>query len=137
MELFIAVGLWFGVTRLGAIWVAIFFHLSIEVSASVEVFSAAAIVGLAIWAVPSTCDRVVVISDATWLRRLDWLARFDIREVPGAELSVTDRDGTVLVGSPARRLVRSRLPALFFFVAPSLLVATVRGRRSPRRQDIR
>ena len=38
-ELFIGVGLWFGRTRLAAVWVAIVFHVLIEVSASVEVFS--------------------------------------------------------------------------------------------------
>ncbi len=38
-ELFIGIGLWFGRTRLAAVWVAIVFHLLIEVSASVEVFS--------------------------------------------------------------------------------------------------
>ena len=34
MELFIGVGIWLGGTRLAAIWVAIFFHVSIELSAS-------------------------------------------------------------------------------------------------------
>ena len=31
--------------------------------------------------------------DATWVRRLDWLARFDVHERPGAELAVTDQNG--------------------------------------------
>lgn len=118
MELFIAIGLWVPRTRLAAVWVAMLFHLSIELSASVEVFSLAAIVALVIWATPSTRDRVVVADDGTWIRRLDWLARFEVRSVPGADLEVQDRDGHTLTGRRARWLVMSRLPLLFFFVAP-------------------
>jgi uncharacterized membrane protein YphA (DoxX/SURF4 family) len=117
MELFIGIGLWFGPTRLAAVWVAIFFHLSIELSASVEVFSLAAIAALVIWATPSTRDRTAVVADATWIRRLDWLARFNVQERPGAELTVTDRDGVVHRGATASWPLWSRLPAVFPFVA--------------------
>lgn len=117
MELFIGIAIWFGRTRLAAIWMAGFFHLSIELSASVEVFSLAAIAALVIWATPSTRDRVAVVPDATWVRRLDWLARFDVREEPGAPVQVIDRDGTVHAGGTARWLLWSRLPAVFPFVA--------------------
>ena len=53
-ELLIGVGLWHGRTRLAALWVALCFHVMIEISASVEVFSLAAIAALAIWVTPST-----------------------------------------------------------------------------------
>ena len=128
MELFIGIAIWFPRTRLAAVWVAGFFHLSIELAASVEVFSIAAIGALVIWATPSTRDRLVVTSDARWIRRLDWLARFDVREVPGAALTVTDRDGSVRSGADARWLVDSRLPLRFPFVAPARLVHLVRHR---------
>lgn len=118
MELFIAIGVWFPRTRLAAVWTAGFFHLAIELSASVEVFSLAAIGALVIWATPSTRDRVVTVADGRWIRRLDWLARFDVREVRGVELAVTDRDGTVHRGREARWLLASRLPLLFPVVAP-------------------
>ena len=120
MELFIAFGLWFPRTRLAAVWVAMFFHLSIEASASVEVFSVAAIGALVIWATPVTRDRVVTATPAVAarIRRLDWLARFDVVAEPGAALSVVDRDGRTRTGRDARWLVTSRLPLLFFFVAP-------------------
>lgn len=117
MELFIGIGLWFGRTRLAAIWIALFFHLSIELSASVEVFSLAAIAALAIWATPSTRDRVAVVRDATWVRRLDWLARFELVEGPDSDLTVMDRDGTVHTGATARWLLWSRLPLVFPVVA--------------------
>lgn len=128
IELFVAVGVWFPRTRLAAVWVAGVFHVSIELAASVEVFSLVAIAALVIWATPSTRDRVVVLADGRWVRRLDWLGRFDVREVPGAALAVTDRDGTVRTGDAARWLLRSRLPVLFPFVAPAHLVRALRRR---------
>ena len=45
-------------------WAAVVFHLSIELSASVQVFSYLAVAALVIWAVPSTRDRVLVIDPA-------------------------------------------------------------------------
>ncbi len=127
MELFIGIAIWSARTRLAAVWVAVFFHLSIELSASVEVFSLAAIAALVIWATPSTRDRVVVVPDATWVRRLDWLARFEVRERPVAELSVTDRDGTVHTGGAARWLLWSRLPLVFPVVAVAHVLGRVRS----------
>ena len=60
-ELFIAAGLWWPRTRYVAVWVAVVFHLSIEASASVQVFSLLGIAVLVVWAVPSTRDRVLRI----------------------------------------------------------------------------
>ena len=113
-ELFIAFGLWFRRTRLAAVWVAVAFHVGIEVSAQVEVFSVIAIGALAIWATPSTRDRTLV-TPSRWVRRLDWTARFDITVSPGASWRMVDRDGTVLEGQAARQFVRTRLPATFLF----------------------
>ncbi|WP_420435457.1 HTTM domain-containing protein [Candidatus Poriferisocius sp.] len=113
-ELFIAFGLWFRRTRLAAVWVAVAFHVGIEVSAQVEVFSVIAIGALAIWATPSTRDRTLV-TPSRWVRWLDWTARFDITVAPGASWRMVDRDGTVLEGQAARQFVRTRLPATFLF----------------------
>ncbi len=76
-ELFIAVGLWRRATRYAAVWVAVGFHVAIEGSASVQVFSYLAIAVLVIWAVPSTRDRVLRIDPSAaasggWPR---WCAR--------------------------------------------------------------
>ena len=60
-ELFIAFGLWWRATRYAAVWIAVCFHVAIQVSASVEVFSYLGIAALVIWAVPSTRDRVLVV----------------------------------------------------------------------------
>lgn len=132
MELFICVGLWFDRTRLAAIWTALFFHASIEVAASVEVFSLAAAVALVLWVTPSTRDRTVTASpdEARRIRRLDWLARFDVREEPGAPLTVVDRDGSVRRGESAHALVWTRLPLTFPVAAPAAALGRRRGRRS-------
>jgi uncharacterized membrane protein YphA (DoxX/SURF4 family) len=140
-ELFIAVGLWFRGSRYAAVWVAIVFHVSIQASASVEVFSVLGGAVLVIWAVPSTRDRVLRIDPTDdrhrrWravVRGLDWLARFRVEPAPpGSRLEIVDRDGTVIDGAPALALALSRLPLTAWFVLPALLLPSIRrARRGP------
>lgn len=132
MELFIGVGLWTARARLAAIWVAVVFHLSIQVAASVEVFSIAAIVALVIWVIPATRDRTVITHDGTWIRRLDWLARFEVRQCNGAALTVVDRDGRTVSGRAARALVATRLPLTFMIALPLAALARLRPDRHAR-----
>jgi hypothetical protein len=137
-ELFIATGLWWRRTRYAAVWVAVVFHLAIEGSASVQVFSYLAIAVLVVWAVPSTRDRVLRVDPADrsqrrWaavVRALDWLARFRVEPAPpGAPLEVVDRDGSTLRGGPAVALALSRLPVTAWFALPALLLPAVRRAR--------
>ena len=137
-ELFIAIGLWSRRTRYAAVWVAVIFHVTIEASASVQVFSLLGIAVLLVWAVPSTRDRVLRIdlSDARrrrWtavVRSLDWLARFRIEQAPpGSPPEVVDRDGTRLRGGPAIAFTLSRLPLTAWFALPALLLPAVRRAR--------
>jgi hypothetical protein len=137
-ELFIAVALWRRGSRYVAVWVAVAFHVAIEISASVQVFSVLAIAVLVVWAVPSTRDRVIRIDpSATRQRRfrvvvrgLDWLARFRIEPAPpGSPLEVVDRDGTSVHGAPAVALALSRLPLTAWFALPTLLLPAVRRAR--------
>jgi Vitamin K-dependent gamma-carboxylase len=131
-ELFIATGLWWRRTRYAAVWVAVGFHVAIELSAAVQVFSYLAIAVLVVWAVPSTRDRVLRI-DATdrrqrrfgaAVRRLDWLARFRVEPAPpGSRLEVVDGDGTTVCGTPAFALALSRLPVTAWFALPALVLA--------------
>jgi hypothetical protein len=138
-ELFIATGLWWRGTRYAALWIAVVFHVTIEASASVQVFSVLGVAVLLVWAVPSTRDRVLRFDPADDLQRrlaatvraLDWLARFRVE--PGPQLEVSDRDGTLLRGWPALALALSRLPLTAWFVLPALLHPTVR--RARRRAD--
>jgi hypothetical protein len=128
-ELFIAFGLWSRRTRYAAVWVAVCFHVAIELSASVESFSYLAVAVLTIWAVPSTRDRLLVVDRraATHralersVRTLDWLLRFRIEDRPGARLAVVDRDGVRLEGAAAVVLVASRLPLTAWFALPARL----------------
>ena len=118
-ELFLAVGLWFRRTRYAAVWVAVVFHVLIEIAASVQVFSYLAVVALLVWAVPSTRDRVVRVDGGGWARvvaALDWLHRFRIER--GGRLEVVDRDGRVVRGRSAGALVLSRLPVTAWFALP-------------------
>jgi len=137
-ELFIALGLWWRGTRYAAVWVAVVFHVTIEASASVEVFSLLGVAVLVIWAVPSTRDRVLRIDPTDdrqrrWravVRGLDWLARFRVESAaPGSRLEVVDRDGTAIHGAPARALLLSRLPPTAWFALPALLLPAVRRAR--------
>ena len=124
------IALWRRRTRIGGDWVAVLFHVAIEISASVEVFSYVAIAALAIWVTASTRDRTVRVrpgsSGAAGLAvavRGDWFGRFRLEPAgPGGPTStVVDRDGTVLTGRAAAVLVLSRLPLTFLFAAPFLL----------------
>ena len=126
-ELFVGIALWRRRTRIGGLWAAVLFHLAIEVSASVEVFSYGAIAALAIWVTASTRDRTVRAragsAVASAVRWGDWFGRFRL-EPPGAgepDVVVVDRDGTVLTGRAATVLVLSRLPLTFLVAAPFLL----------------
>ncbi|HEX6582962.1 MAG TPA: HTTM domain-containing protein [Thermoleophilaceae bacterium] len=130
-ELSIALGLWWRRTRYAAVWVAVAFHVAIELSASVQVFSFLAIAVLVIWAVPSTRDRVLRVDPtdarqrrlAALVRALDWLARFRIeRAAPGSRVEVLDRDGTTISGAPAVVFALSRLPLTAWFALPARLV---------------
>ena len=94
---------------------AVVFHLAIQLTARVEVFSYLAVAALVIWAVPSTRDRVLVVDPArgghrrlaAGVRALDWLARFRIEHgSPGAVVTVVDRGGRVLTGRPRRGVGR-------------------------------
>ena len=137
-ELFLAAGLWWRGSRYLAVWVAVVFHIAIEISASVQVFSLLAIAVLVVWAVPSTRDRVIRIDPtsarqrrwAALVRALDWLARFRVEPAPpGSRLAVVDRDGTVLRGGAALAFASSRLPLTAWFALPTLLLPAVRRAR--------
>jgi Vitamin K-dependent gamma-carboxylase len=144
-ELFIAAGLWWRGTRYAAVWVAVAFHVAIEGSASVQVFSALGIAVLVIWAVPSTRDRVLRLDPTAarqrrlgaLVRRLDWLARFRVEPAPpGSRLELVDRDGTTIRGGPAVAFALSRLPLTAWFALPALLLPAVRRARRVERTMI-
>jgi hypothetical protein len=144
-ELFIALALWWRGTRYAAVWVAVIFHVSIEGSAAVQVFSFLAIAVLLVWAVPSTRDRVLRFDPADGAQRrfaalvrgLDWLARFRVEPAPpGSPPQLVDRDGSTLAGAPAVAFALSRLPVTAWFALPALLLPAVRRARRAGRDRV-
>ena len=113
----------------------------IEVSASVEVFSLAAIAALAIWVTPADRDRTVRVGGdvatsravTALVRAADWFGRFRVVRAESSEpvITVVDRDGTVSTGGAAVGLLLSRLPLTFPVVAPVRVLAS-RHRRHRR-----
>jgi Vitamin K-dependent gamma-carboxylase len=137
-ELFIGLGLWFARTRLAAIWVAIAFHASIELTASVQTFSYSAIAALLLWVTPSVRDRRLSAPPALHgvVGRLDWLARFQLDAAAAGEpATLIDRDGTIRHGRDAVLTSLSRLPLTFPFVAPLLGAHRIRLRARQRADD--
>jgi uncharacterized membrane protein YphA (DoxX/SURF4 family) len=132
-EFVIGLGLLHRKTRLLAIWTAIPFHIAIQVGARVQVFSWAAIAALIIWVTPTDRRSELVVPSgttlATWLPRLDWFGRFDVLPDDGQTVILTDLDGTVTRGSDAKRSALLRLPATFWFTAPSAGVEEARSGR--------
>jgi hypothetical protein len=128
-EYVIGLGYFWRRTRYLSIWTAMLFHLGIEMSAEVNVFSWLGIMNTLFWVVPRTRDRVLLLDvrrrRARLLRflveRLDWLGRFEIRETAaGPAVTLIDRGGARLVGPRAVRMTLSRLPVFFWFVYPTL-----------------
>ena len=121
-EFVIALGFLHRRTRLLAIWIAIPFHLAIQIGARVQVFSWAAIAALLIWVTPRARERVLVVPRgdrlARWVPRLDWLGRFEVQPDDGQAVVLTGPDGDTLRGAQARRQAWLHLPAAFFVVAP-------------------
>ena len=152
-ELFIGIGLLVPRLRLVAIWVAIPFHVIIELTADVQIFSYAALAALVVWVTPVSRDRRVVIRGtgrlqevlAWMIRWLDWTSRFTLSRESGAGPAVTLHDRPASDGAPitrhgleALRMILTRLPATFWLTAP-LLLPGLRGafdRRIGSRLDV-
>jgi hypothetical protein len=109
------------------VWLAVCFHVSIEMTASVGVFSYLAIAMLLVWAVPRTRDRVLRVDPtghagfAAAVPALDWLARFEVVREPGP-VTVVDRDGSVREGAGAIVYAFSRFPLTAWLALPLNLV---------------
>ena len=129
LELTVGLGLWFARTRYLAVWLAVVFHVLVQLSAEIQVFSVLGVCGLAIWTTPRARDRRVLLRLDTpvgqrWRRRLhylDWLARFESLAADGGDdLTLIERDGTRYTGRAARLHLFARLPLTAFFALPLL-----------------
>jgi hypothetical protein len=139
-EFVIALGFLHRRTRLFAIWIAIPFHVSIQIGARVQVFSWAALAALIIWVAPRARDRQLIVPHGHLLGRLvaplDWFGRFEVVHDDVAHVALLDRvngDGQVTTRRDADAVwtTLSRLPIVFWLAAPGLAVVRLRQRRSP------
>ncbi len=137
-ELFLALGLWFPRTRALALWLGVMFHVGIELSAHVELFSYTMLFGYLAFVTPELRERTLSWSSVAprgpalraLFRRLDLLARFRHESHTGpALLQVTDRGGSVHLGLGALRELCRATPLLFPLWAP-LALFTYRRKRA-------
>lgn len=127
-ELFIGLGLLYPRTRKAAIWVAVAFHVSIQFTAAVQVFSIAGLAALVVWIDRPAHDRVVH-AGRRWrsvIHALDWTGRFDL--VPGSRGIRVDDGSQLKRSAQARWFVLSRLPLTFWAAAPILLFRSLFSR---------
>ena len=137
-ELFLAVGLWAKRTRVYALWWGVAFHLAIEVTSHVEIYTWLMLTIYALFATPDRHARKLFFDPsrpkglvyAHLVRLLDWLARFEVVAWQpdalrtGHSLVVVRRDGSRATGIRALAMVARCVPALFPLWGPIALVAS-------------
>jgi hypothetical protein len=149
-ELFLAIGLWLPRTRVLALWIGVLFHLGIELSAHVELFSYVMWSAYIAFARPERYERALryradvrggrVI--ARVVRGLDWLARFRIETLPASSAKsapsfiAIDRDGSAASGVRGWALLARALPMLFPLWLPLHVLALIAERGAVRSAEI-
>ncbi len=137
-ELFLAVGLWMRRTRVFALWWGVMFHLTIEVTSKVELFTWLTLTTYVLFATPDEHarkfffdpSRTKSVFYARLVRALDWLSRFDVKPWEpddlrnGHSIVIVRRDGTRATGIRALAMVARCVPLLFPLWAPIALLAT-------------
>ncbi len=116
-ELFLALGLWFPRTRKAALWIGVIFHVFIEVSFIVLVFSQLTLATYLL--VPAAGSRKRVLRTrsralARLVRGLDWLEKVEVQVDAGAgDFSARDATGRELAGWRAAAEIGAALPLTF------------------------
>jgi hypothetical protein len=134
LELCLALALWFPRSRVLALWAGALFHIMIQASARVELFSFLMGVAYIAFVTPELHERKVLVDSRTRLGRmtkaglplLDWLARFRVEELALAEAAqgsvvVVEREGRRRLGRAVPAALARCLP-LVFLAWPVLLV---------------
>jgi hypothetical protein len=137
-EVFLAFALWTRRTRIFALWWGVMFHLTIEVSSHVEIFTWLTLTIYALFASPDVRARKIFFDPSRAkgvfcgraIRALDWLARFEVRPwepdalKKGHVMVLIRRDGSRATGIRALAMVTRSVPLLFPLWAPVALVAS-------------
>lgn len=142
-ELFIALGIWLPRVRRLALWLGVVFHVSIELSADVELFSWLMLASYFAFVTPEVRERrfefVRGNGRAEWLARVvsscDWCARFErsafSAEGPAAAtFYVTNREGRRASGVLGMAQLAEAIPLLFPLWLPLALYAKLAGKDS-------
>lgn len=154
-EMFVALGLWHARSRPYALWVGVMFHLGIEITAHVELFSYLMWSSYVLFVRPECRERVLCYRAdlaaargvARAVRALDWLARFRVeaeteegadrqraKDAIGMGFWVVDRDATEATGLRGISRIARALPLLFPLWLP-LHVTALLTRRHPARPE--
>jgi hypothetical protein len=136
-ELSLAFLLWWPKTRRPALWIGLFFHLSISLMTPVQLFTAEMLLVYLLFATPDWRARSVVFDPAhpaipDAVRTLDWLQRFEFVAKPGvAGLRVIGRDGEERTRWSAAAEIFGSIPLLFpVWPAVAIVAAVVRPESS-------
>ncbi len=137
-ELALAFALWGRRTRIVALYWGLLFHLTIQVTSNVELFTWTTLASYGLFVTPDTHARKLFFDPtrtrsvvaARLVRALDWFARFEVKPWSpdglrdGHTLVVVRRDGSRATGVGALAMVARCVPALFLLWAPLALVAS-------------
>jgi hypothetical protein len=139
-ELFLGVGLWWGRTRVFALWWGVWFHLTIEATSRVEGFTWLTLAMYALFATPDARARTLGYDPARRfdravaqiVRRLDWIARFEVKPDAGAGgVVVIERDGRGATGPRALVAIARATPLFFPLWLPlAFAIAAIAGREN-------
>jgi hypothetical protein len=127
-ELGLAVALWAPPVRRLALWWGVLFHLTIEVTSSVQIFTWLTLLVYALFAHPAVRTRKLRYDPARPLaarlvRALDWLLRYQLVPEPGGPLAVVEADGRARTGVEAWALLAGTLPLAVPLWGPLALAA--------------
>ncbi len=137
-ELFLVVGLFDKRTRVFALWWGTMFHLTIEATSKVEIFTWLTLTMYALFATPDVRARKLFFDPsrargryaARLVRLFDWLARFEVKAwkpddlKQGHSIVIVRRDGSRATGIRALAMCARTLPVLFPLWAPLAFIAS-------------
>jgi len=139
-ELFLAIALFVRRTRAFALWWGVMFHLTIEVTSRVELFTWLSLAIYALFAVPTVGERAILYEPghrwgervARMVQRADWLLRFEVRSdaaaAAGHGFVVVERDGSRAAGLLGWARIARAIPLLFPLSVPLWVIARVVSR---------
>jgi len=149
LELGLAFALWLPATRVVALWAGAIFHLLIQASARVELFSWLMGVAYISFVTPELRERTLRVdlgttlgrAARTFVRVFDWLARFRIEALPASAagqggVAVVGRGGEIARGRAVPAALARGLPVAFLAWPPCALLALRQARDRSRTTDV-